>query len=119
MSQLLYIILGLAAGVLGGMFGVGGATIMVPAMVYFMGMGQHQAQGTALAALLPPVGLLAVWKYWQAGNVKVTVAMFICLGFLFGGYVGASLIQHVPSPVLKKMFGVFLLMVSLHMIFRK
>jgi uncharacterized membrane protein YfcA len=60
-----------------------------------------------------------VWRYWQAGNVKLSIAGFICLGFLLGGYFGASLIQNVPSPVLKKMFGVFLLVISLNMMLRK
>jgi uncharacterized membrane protein YfcA len=119
MAYLLYIFLGLAAGVFGGMFGVGGASIMVPALVFLAGLSQHQAQGTALAALLPPVGLLAVWKYYQAGNVKLPMAALICLGFFLGGYLGASLVQGMPSALLKKMFGVFLLVIALNMILRK
>src|SRR3989338_3332448 len=97
MNQVLYIVIGLAPGLFGGMFGVGGASIMVPALVFLLGLTQHQAQGTALAALLPPVGILAVWKYWQAGNVRPAPALFICLGFLLGGYFGAGLVQHIPS----------------------
>ncbi|MFA4889289.1 MAG: sulfite exporter TauE/SafE family protein [Candidatus Omnitrophota bacterium] len=119
MSPLFYLFIGLVSGVFGGMFGVGGASIMVPAMVLFSGLNQHQAQGTALAALLPPVGILAVLRYYQAGNVKVSIAAFICLGFLFGGYFGAGLVQHIPSLILKKMFGVFLLAIALNMIFKK
>ena len=119
MTQALYVALGLVAGVLGGMFGIGGGVILVPALVLLFGMNQHMAQGTSLAILLPPVGILAVMRYYQAGNVKLGIAAFICAGFIVGGFIGASLIQNMPSALLKKMFGVFFLLVSLHMIFSK
>ena len=119
MTQALYVALGLAAGVLGGMFGIGGGVILVPALVLLFGMNQHVAQGTSLAILLPPVGILAVMRYYQAGNVKLGIAAFICAGFIVGGFIGASLIQNMPGALLKKMFGVFFLLVSLHMIFSK
>jgi len=119
MSQLVYILLGLVAGIFGGMFGIGGATVLIPALVFFFGLTQHQAQGTTLAIMIPPIGLLAAWRYWQAGNVKLSMAGFICLGFFVGGLFGASLIHHVPDPMLKKLFGVFLFLVSMRMIFFK
>ena len=119
MAQALYVTLGLVAGVLGGMFGIGGGVILVPALVLLFGMNQHMAQGTSLAILLPPVGILAVMRYYQAGNVKLGIAAFICAGFIVGGFIGASLIHHVPSALVKKMFGVFILVASLHMIFSK
>jgi len=119
MSQVLYIILGLIAGVFGGMFGIGGGSIMIPAMVYIFGFTQHQAQGTTLAAMVPPIGLLAAWRYWQTGNVKLSPAAFICAGFLVGGLIGANLVQNLSDPLLKKLFGAFLLLVSLEMILGK
>lgn len=119
MNQLIYIILGLVAGIFGGVFGIGGGTVLIPVMVYIFGLTQHQAQGTTLAAMIPPIGLLAAWRYWQAGNVKLSMAGFICIGFFVGGLIGASLVQNVSDPLLKKFFGVFLLLVSLEMIFRK
>jgi uncharacterized membrane protein YfcA len=115
--MLAYVILGLVAGVFGGFFGIGGGAILVPALVFILGFSQHQAQGTTLAAMVPPIGLLAAWRYLQAGNVKLSAALFICLGFFFGGLLGAHFAQYIPAPALKKIFGVFLLSVSLRMIF--
>jgi len=119
MSQLLYIILGLVAGVLGGMFGIGGGTILIPALVYLCGLTQHQAQGTTLAIMIPPIGLLAALRYYYSGNVKLGIAGFICLGFFFGGLIGANIVQSFSEPFLKRLFGVFLLAVALNMIFKK
>ncbi|MBI5144913.1 MAG: sulfite exporter TauE/SafE family protein [Candidatus Omnitrophica bacterium] len=119
MNQLLYIILGLVAGIFGGMFGIGGGTILIPALIFLFGLTQHQAQGTTLAAMVPPIGLLAAIRYWQAGNVKVSVAAFICAGFFLGGYIGANFIQNLPDLLLKRLFGVFLLLISLNMMIGK
>ena len=119
MNQAMYIILGLVAGIFGGMFGIGGGTILIPALVYLFGLTQHQAQGTTLAVLVPPIGLLAALRYWQAGNVKLSMAAFICLGFFLGGFIGANWIQNVSDPVLKKMFGIYLLLIAFNMIFAK
>jgi len=119
MNYFLYIALGLVAGVLGGMFGIGGGSILIPAMVFFFGLTQHQAQGTTLAIMVPPIGLLAALRYYYSGNVKLGMAGFICAGFLVGGLIGAQLIQNVPDALLKKLFGIFLLIVSLRMILTK
>ncbi len=119
MNQLLYIGLGLVAGIFGGAFGIGGGTILIPALVYLFGLTQHQAQGTTLAIMVPPIGLLAAMRYYYAGNVKLGIAAFICLGFFIGGLIGANLVQSVPEPLLKKMFGVFLLFVAVNMILGK
>jgi uncharacterized membrane protein YfcA len=116
MNLVLYVLLGLIAGVLGGMFGIGGGTILIPALVYVFGLTQHQAQGTSLAIMIPPIGLLAALRYYYSGNVKLNMAAFICIGFFLGGLIGASLIQNVSEPLLKKLFGVYLLFVSLRMI---
>lgn len=119
MHYALYIILGLVAGIFSGMFGIGGGTILIPALVFILGLTQHQAQGTTLAIMIPPIGLLAAWRYWQAGNVKISLAGFICIGFFIGGLLGANLIHNVSDPMLKKLFGIYLLFISLRMIFSK
>lgn len=119
MTQVLYILLGLAAGILSGMFGIGGATIIIPGLVYLAGLTQHQAQGTTLAIMVLPIGLLAAMRYYQSGNVKLSVAVFVCIGFFIGGLIGANFVQNWPGPLLKKMFGFLLLLISIHMIFFK
>lgn len=119
MNYLLYILLGLVAGVFGGMFGIGGGTILIPALVYMFGLTQHQAQGTTLAVMIPPIGLLAAMRYYYSGNVKLNMAFFICLGFLIGGLIGADIVQKFSEPLLKKMFGVYLLVIAVNMIFKK
>jgi len=117
MEIILLLSIGLAAGALSGLLGVGGATIMIPALLIIYKMSQHMAQGTSLAALLLPVGLLAVIKYWQAGNVNIKFAAFIAIGFLIGGYFGALYAQPLADDTLRKLFGVYLLIISLRMIF--
>ncbi len=119
MNQLLYILLGLIAGVLSGVFGIGGGVILIPVLVYLFGLTQHQAQGTTLAIMVPPIGLLAALRYYYSGNVKLGIAGFICLGFFIGGLAGASLIQNLSDPLLKKLFGIFLFFVSLKIILTK
>jgi len=115
----LYIILGLTAGILSGMLGIGGGIIMVPAMIFIFGLTQHQAQGTTLSLMVPPIGLLAAWTYYKQGFVDVKMAAFICLGFFFGGLIGAKLIVGIPDVLLKKCFGVLLLIVAIKMIWSR
>ena len=117
--QISYLLLGILTGLLGGFLGLGGATVVVPILVFFYGFSQHQAQGTILAAMIPPIGLLAAMRYYHAGNVKVVPAIFIAIGFFIGGYFGARLVEHVPELVLKRTFGAFLLLIALRMIFTK
>lgn len=119
MNQALYIGLGLVAGILGGMFGIGGGTILIPALVYLFGLTQHQAQGTTLAIMVPPIGLLAAMRYYYAGNVKLGMAALICVGFFIGGWIGANFIQNVPDLALKRLFGLYLLIISVRMIIGK
>jgi len=114
-----YIGLGLMAGVASGFLGIGGGSILIPVLVYLFGLTQHQAQGTTLAIMIPPIGLLAAWKYYSEGNVKLNMAAFICIGFLVGGLIGAIFVHKVPAPVLKKVFGIFLFLVSINMILGK
>jgi uncharacterized protein len=111
------ILVGLAGGTLSGLLGVGGATILIPALLILFKMTQHMAQGTSIAALLLPVGLLAVLKYQQAGNVNWKFALIMAVGFLIGGYIGAHFAQPLPDAFLKKLFGTYLLIIGLQMIF--
>lgn len=119
MNQFLYVLLGLGAGVCAGVFGIGGGVILIPALVYLFGLTQHQAQGTTLAILVPPIGLLAALRYYYSGNVKLGMAGFVCLGFFVGGLLGAHLVQDLPDPLLKRLFGLFLLAISVRMILGK
>jgi hypothetical protein len=119
MNAVLYVILGAVAGILSGMFGIGGGTILIPALIFLFGLTQHQAQGTTLAIMVPPIGLLAALRYYYSGNVKLGMAGFICLGFFIGGLIGANFVQNLSDPFLKRLFGIFLLFVSIQMIFSK
>ena len=112
-----YLALGLAAGVFSGFLGLGGGAVIIPALVFLFGFTQHQAQGTTLAMMIPPIGLLAAMKYYYSGNVKINVAAFMCIGFFIGGLIGAQFVDRIPDYLLKRIFGVFLLVISLKMIF--
>ncbi len=116
---LILIIIGLLAGSFSGLVGIGGGVIIIPMLVYFLGFSQHQAQGTSLAIMLPPIGLMAVYQYYKAGHVNLTYAMIIAGAFFIGGYFGAKYAVKVPQDILKKIFGVFLLFVALKTIFGK
>jgi len=119
MSIIFYIVLGLIGGVTSGALGIGGGTIMVPLLVMMFGLTQHQAQGTALAVMLPPVFILAVMRYYWAGNIKVQMALFIALGFIFGAFLGAHFVQNIPAVQLKRIFAVFLILVGVKMLLGK
>ena len=116
---LILVIIGLMAGVFGGMFGVGGAIIMVPALVYFLGVDQHTAQGTSVAIMLPPIGLFAAYNYYKAGQVNIWYAVVIAIAFLVGGYFGSKIALALPENLMKKIFGILLILVALRMIFSK
>ncbi|MFH1202114.1 MAG: sulfite exporter TauE/SafE family protein [Candidatus Omnitrophota bacterium] len=116
MYNLLYLILGLVAGILSGFLGIGGGTIIIPVLVYLFGLTQHQAQGTTLAIMIPPVGLLAALVYYRQGNVIIPIAIWAALGFFLGGYLGAQWVMPVPDLALKRIFGVFLAVIGLRMI---
>jgi len=116
---MLGVLIGLIGGVLSGLTGLGGGFIMVPLLVYLFGMTQHAAQGTSLAVLLPPLGLLAFLQYYRNGHVDVQVAVLVALGFFVGGYVGGSLAQMIPGPLLRKGFAVVMALIALDMFFRK
>ncbi len=109
-AELIIIILtiGLAAGVLSGLVGVGGGLIIVPALVFFLGFSQHQAQGTSLGLLLLPVGILAVINYYNKGNVDLKVVGIMSIAFIAGGWLGSKLALRLPEDTVKRIFAIFL-----------
>jgi uncharacterized membrane protein YfcA len=110
--------IGLVAGILSGLIGVGGGIIMVP-MLLLLGFSQQQAQGTSLAALLPPVTILAVLNYHKAGFVDWRYAIMISFIFVIGGYFGSKIAVNIDQRTLKKIFGFILLIIASKMIFSK
>jgi len=119
---LLLLVIGLAAGMLSGIAGIGGGTIIVPALVFFLGYTQHQAQGVSLSMFLLPIGFLGVWNYYKGGHISmqtIQVALIMCATFVFGSYFGSKIAVSINQDVLKKIFGAFIFLLSLKMIFGK
>ncbi|MEM9154551.1 MAG: sulfite exporter TauE/SafE family protein [Cyanobacteria bacterium P01_F01_bin.33] len=114
-----FLLLGLAIGTMSGAIGIGGGVLITPALVYMFGFSQHEAQGTTLALLVTPIGLLAAWTYHQRGLVDVRVALLICLGFVLGGLIGAQFAVELPELTLKRVFGIAMLLIALRMILSK
>lgn len=102
------LLIGLAAGMLSGLVGVGGGLIVVPALIFFLGYSQHQAQGTSLGLLLLPVGILAVINYYNKGQIDVKVVAVMSIAFVLGGWLGSKLALRLPSDTVKKIFAIFL-----------
>jgi uncharacterized membrane protein YfcA len=119
MIILAYVILGIIAGVLSGLIGIGGGIIILPALVFLFGFSQHSAQGTTLALLVPPIGILAAWTYYKQGYVDLKISGFICLGFLLGGLLGARFATGLSDIMLERIFAISLLLISLKMLFAR
>jgi len=119
MSTIFFLIcIGLLAGFLSGILGIGGGVVMVP-LLLLVGFTQHQAQGTSLAVMLPPVTLLAVLQYSKAGHVDWKMALIISATFVIGGLFGSKLAIVINEQLLKRIFGVLMLCIALKMIFGK
>ncbi|MEO7444241.1 MAG: sulfite exporter TauE/SafE family protein [Ferruginibacter sp.] len=116
-TVLILIAIGIAAGVLSGLVGIGGGIIIVPALVFFLGFSQKMGQGTSLAVLLLPIGLLAVAQYYKAGYIDVRVALVIALAFFFGSYFGSRIAIVLPQETVKKIFACLLLFIAVKMLF--
>ena len=113
------IIIGLMAGILSGFIGVGGGIVMIPLLILFLGLTQFQAQGTALVAMLPPIGILAALNYFKSGYVKWEYAVIIALTFVIGGYFGSKLSLSLNPSTVKRAFGIVMLIAGVKMIFRR
>jgi hypothetical protein len=116
---LILIVIGIITGVMAGMLGIGGAIIMIPALVYLIGISQQTAQGTSLAVMLPPVGVIAAYNYYKAGHVNIRFAIILAVFFLVGSYFGSKMALNIPQAVLKKIFGILLLLVAAKMLLSK
>ena len=113
------IVLGLVAGALSGLIGIGGGIIIIPALMFIYGLSQHQTQGTTLALLVPPIGIFVAWTYYKHGYVDLKMAALIGLGFFLGGFFGARIAVGISSPLLEKIFGVALILIGIKMILSK
>lgn len=118
-KEVLFVLLGLLAGTFSGVVGLGGGVVIVPALVFLFGLTQQQAQGTTLAILVPPIGIMAAYAYYQQGYVDLKIAALICLGFIFGGWIGAKIAVNLPQDILKKVFAISLFLISIKMFFSK
>lgn len=119
MSTIVFLIgVGLLAGFLSGVLGIGGGVVMVP-LLLLVGFSQHQAQGTSLAAMLPPVTLLAVLQYSKGGHVDWKLALVISATFIIGGLFGSKLAVAIDEKLLKRIFGVLMLFIAVKMIVGK
>ena len=103
-----YVLFGAIAGILAGLFGIGGGIVIVPLLIVVAKFAPHRASGTSLAALLLPVGFLGVWKHYSYGNVDVKAGLLIGLGLFIGAYFGAELAVRLPARELQRLFSVFL-----------
>lgn len=111
--------LGLLTGFMAGMLGIGGGIIVIPALAIILGFTQQEAQGTSLAMMLPPVGIFAVINYYKAGHVDLRIAAILAIFFIVGSIFGSKLAIKIPQDVLKKVFGIFLVLVAIKMLFGK
>ena len=114
---LLLVIVGLSAGFLSGLIGIGGGVIIVPALVFLVGFTQKQAQGTSLGILLLPVGILAVLQYYKQGYINVNYVLIVSIAFVAGGFFGSKLALTLSDQNMKRIFAVILLFISLKMLF--
>ena len=118
-TVLILLIIGLLAGVISGLVGVGGGILMIPLLILLLGFTQHQAQGTALFAMLPPIGILAALNYYNEGFVEWKYAAIIAFAFVIGGYYGSKLSIGLPENIVRRVFGVLMLLAAIKLIFSK
>ena len=114
---LIIILVGISAGILGGLVGVGGGIIIVPALVYFIGFSQKTAQGTSLGLIMLPVGILGVLQYYKQGHVDFRVVGILAVGFLAGSYFGSKIALSLPQETVKKIFALLMIIIAVKMLF--
>lgn len=111
------LLVGLVAGILAGLVGVGGGVVIIPALVYFLGFSQKEAQGTSLGILLLPVGVLAAMNYYKQGFIDIKVVLIVSAAFIIGGFFGSKLALSISQETLRKVFGTLLLVLAIKMLF--
>jgi len=116
-TVLLVVLVGLAAGILSGLVGIGGGIIIVPALAFLLGFSQHQAQGTSLGILLLPAGIFAVINYYKQGYIDLKVVFILFIGFVIGGYLGSKISLNLSEAAVKKIFAVVLVFIAGKMLF--
>jgi uncharacterized protein len=114
---LILIAIGSVAGILSGIFGIGGGIVIIPALVYILGFSQHRATGTSLAVLLPPIGIAAFLEYYRRGNVDIPSAVIIACTVLFGAWIGSLFSNRISDPVLRLSFGVLVVIMGVALIY--
>lgn len=116
-SQIMILVgIGLAAGILSGFIGIGGGVVIVPALIFFLGLTQFQAQGTSIAIMLPPVGIMAFYNYYKAGQINITYATIIAITFILGGYFGSKIALKMNPNVVRFVFGLIMLYISIRLV---
>ncbi|MBN2724444.1 MAG: sulfite exporter TauE/SafE family protein [Deltaproteobacteria bacterium] len=117
-TTMVFIIIGLTGGMVSGLLGIGGATLMVPSLVFILGYEQKLAQGTTLMLMVPPIGVLAAMEYYRHGHVNIKAGLWMAAFFFIGGYIGAKFAIKMNPMVLRRIFAVFLMIVSVRMFFK-
>ncbi len=118
-SVLILIFLGAIAGFSAGFLGIGGGVVVIPGLVYLLNYSQLEAQGTSLAMMLPPIGLFAVYNYYNSGNVNIKAALIMVLAFLIASYFSSKIAVNIPEAFIKKAFALFLVVYALKIFFEK
>ena len=116
-TLLILLSIGLGAGMLSGFVGIGGGVVIVPALVFLLGLSQHEAQGTSLFVLIMPVVFLALTNYWKTGNVNWKYGLIIAIAFIIGGFFGSKLSLKLSPQIVKLAFGLLMAYVSFQLIF--
>jgi uncharacterized membrane protein YfcA len=116
---IIYVFIGIAAGILSGLFGIGGGVVIIPALMILQGFSQLKAQGTSLVALLPPVGLLAFLEYYKRGNTDLYAGVIICIAMVISAKFGAQLANTLPLDIMRKAFGIFIILIGVKTFFGK
>jgi hypothetical protein len=113
------ILAGVVIGIISGLVGIGGGALLTPILIYAYHMNQHRAQGTSLAMLLLPSGILAFWKYYKAGNADLGLGLLVALGVFIGGYFGGQWAQQLSNTMLRRLFAGFLVVIAVKMFMQK
>lgn len=119
LNIVILIFIGSIAGILSGLFGIGGGIIIIPALMFLKGFSQLKAQGTSIIAMLPPVGIFAFIEYYKKGNTDISAGIIICITMLICAKFGAQLANVLPVNIMKKAFGVFIILVGIKTFFGK